>query len=42
MGKISDLDENFIKLEIAEGTQVKFRRSAVLRLCPRERSSAEL
>jgi preprotein translocase subunit YajC len=35
MGKISDLDENFIKLEIAEGTTVKFRRSAVSAVMPK-------
>ena len=35
MGKISDLDDNFIKLEIAEGTEVKFRRSAVSAVMPK-------
>ena len=35
MGKISDLDENFVKLEIAEGTLVKLRRSAVAAVMPK-------
>jgi len=35
MGKINDLDDNFIKLEIAEGTTVKFRRSAVSAVMPK-------
>lgn len=35
LGKITDLDDNYIKLEIAEGTLVKFRRSAVAAVLPK-------
>jgi len=34
-GRIVDLGENFILLEIAEGTQVKIRRQAVDSVLPR-------
>ncbi|MCG7897611.1 MAG: preprotein translocase subunit YajC [Candidatus Thiodiazotropha lotti] len=34
-GKISDLGENFILVEISEGTEVKVRRSAVETVMPK-------
>lgn len=34
-GKIIDLGENFIKVEVAEGVQVKFRRGAVESVMPK-------
>lgn len=35
VGKITDLGENFAKLEIAEGVEVKVRRSAVAGVMPK-------
>ena len=35
MGKISDLDDNFVKLEIADGILVTFRRAAVSAVMPK-------
>lgn len=35
MGKISDLGENFVKVEIAEGVEVKIRRQAVAAIMPK-------
>ena len=34
-GKIIDLGDNFIKVEVAEGVQVKFRRGAVESVMPK-------
>lgn len=35
MGKITDLGENFVKVEISEGTEVKFRRTAIAAVMPK-------
>ncbi len=35
MGKISDIGENFIKLDVAEGTTVTVRRSSVEAIMPK-------
>lgn len=35
MGKISDLGENFAKVEIAEGIEVKIRRQAISAIMPK-------
>jgi preprotein translocase subunit YajC len=35
MGKITDLGENFIKLEIADGVEVKVRRQAIAAVMPK-------
>ncbi|MCW8905554.1 MULTISPECIES: preprotein translocase subunit YajC [Sedimenticola] len=35
MGRISDLGENFVKVEIAEGVEVKIRRQAVAAIMPK-------
>jgi preprotein translocase subunit YajC len=35
MGKITDLGDNFINVEIAEGVEVKFRRQAVAAVMPK-------
>ena len=35
MGKITDVGDNFCKLEIAEGLEVKIRRSAVESVMPK-------
>lgn len=35
MGKVSDLGENFVKVEIAEGVEVKIRRQAVAAIMPK-------
>lgn len=35
LGRITDMGENFIKIEIAEGTEVKFRRQAVSAVMPK-------
>ncbi len=35
MGKITDLGENFAKLEVAEGVEVKVRRSSVVGVMPK-------
>jgi preprotein translocase subunit YajC len=34
-GRITDLGENFVQVEIAEGTQVKIRRQAVDTILPK-------
>ncbi|MDF1528675.1 MAG: preprotein translocase subunit YajC, partial [Sedimenticola sp.] len=35
MGRISDLGENFAKVEIAEGVEVKIRRQAISAIMPK-------
>ena len=35
MGKISDIGENFVQLEIAEGVEVKVRRQAIAAVMPK-------
>ncbi len=35
MGKITELGENFVTIQIAEGTEVKFRRGAVSAVMPK-------
>lgn len=35
LGRITDLDENFITIEVAEGIQVKVQRQAVAALMPK-------
>ncbi len=35
MGRISDLGENFVKVEIATGVEVKIRRQAVAAIMPK-------
>ena len=35
MGRITDLGENFVKVEIAEGTVVTFRRQSVAAVMPK-------
>jgi len=35
MGKITDVGENFCKLEIAEGLEIKIRRSSVESIMPK-------
>jgi preprotein translocase subunit YajC len=35
LGRINDLDENFITLEISDGIQVKVQRNAVASLMPK-------
>jgi preprotein translocase subunit YajC len=34
-GKITDMGDNFIMVEIADGTEVKFRRQAVESVLPK-------
>ncbi|MFP5505896.1 MAG: preprotein translocase subunit YajC [Gammaproteobacteria bacterium] len=36
LGRITDLGENFVKLQIAEGVEVKVQRPAVAALLPKE------
>lgn len=35
MGKITDLGENFVQLEIAEGVEVKVRRQSIAAVMPK-------
>ena len=35
LGRIADMDENFITLEIADGVKVKIQRQAVMTLIPK-------
>ena len=35
MGKITDIGENFVQLEIAEGVEVKIRRQAIAAVMPK-------
>ena len=35
MGKITDIGDNFIKVAVAEGIEVKFRRQAVAAVMPK-------